>query len=335
MERTSAARCSSDVKRACLVFNPSAGTGDPDRDERTIRALLDPRHDLFFTRTSKERDAEQCARDALDGGAELVIASGGDGTISKVAGVLVDTGIPLAIVPRGTASSIAAALGVPADLEGACVNTWTGAPYLVDTAHLVSSAGEHTSVLMVAVGFHAEAVAGASREAKDRWGIAAYVATGLAKLGALEPFTVRLETDRATIRAELTSVTVANCAPPQSVLAQGPSVVSPVDGLLDLTLLASKGLDVVAAGLHLLRTAQKGEPATRGDVGYLVARAVTISTPDAPRMVLVDGDDAGTTPVTIECRPKSLAILLPAPPPEKQGPEQKLEGLPNLDVEPR
>jgi diacylglycerol kinase (ATP) len=51
----------------------------------------------------------------LDGPIDLVVAAGGDGTVTKLARRLVGRGVPLAILPLGTSNNIATALGVPAD----------------------------------------------------------------------------------------------------------------------------------------------------------------------------------------------------------------------------
>lgn len=59
------------------------------------------------------------ARRALEAGAEVVVAGGGDGTLSTVAGVLAGTSVPLGVLPLGTLNHFAHDLGIPVDLEQA------------------------------------------------------------------------------------------------------------------------------------------------------------------------------------------------------------------------
>jgi len=293
-------------KRAALIFNPAAGSGG-DADLGRIVTLLAPSFDLHVLATSRERDAPECAQLALDGRPDLVIASGGDGTVSAVASRLVGTGVPFGIVPRGTASSIAGALGIPSDVDGACAVLLTGATRCVDTARC----NGRTMVLLAAVGLHADAVADTDRESKHKWGVLAYVASGIQTLMTFEPFDVEMDIGDQIIRCRASAVTVANMAPTTTVLAQGPDEVRADDGMLDVTVIAASSLaETVAAGLHLLRTAAQGEPATRDSVGYFGVQKVRITT-NPPHQVLIDGEEAGTTPLVIECVPQSLHIVVP------------------------
>ncbi len=98
---------------APLIFNPVSGQGNAEAQLATIKDLLEPHIALTIYLTSLEAAAEQLTREAVAQGTELIIASGGDGTVSEVASVLIGTGIPLAVIPRGTANAFANGLGLP------------------------------------------------------------------------------------------------------------------------------------------------------------------------------------------------------------------------------
>lgn len=319
-------------RRAALIFNPVAGRGADDLD--VLRAELEARFDLSVLATCRDRDADECARAALAERPDLLIAAGGDGTVSMVAGALVGSSTPLGIIARGTSNSIATGLGIPTDDEGALETLVNGEICAVDTAR----ANGRTMLLHASVGFHAATVAGTPRDAKHRWGILAYIKEGLVNLTDLEQFQVEIETTSEIVRCRAVNVTVANVAPRKTVLAQGPATVSPEDGALDVTIVAATSLaEVVATGLHLLRSATRSEPATRDNVGYLSACRLRIDTaPEQP--LLIDGEPAGTGHLAIECLPRSLHIILP-PAREVPAPSAsdatKLEGLPDLEVEPK
>lgn len=92
--------------RATLMHNPRAGDGKPSRD--TLLALLrDAGYEPAY-RSTKEKGWKE----ALDDPGGLVVAAGGDGTVTKVAERLIGRGVPLAILPVGTANNIATSLGV-------------------------------------------------------------------------------------------------------------------------------------------------------------------------------------------------------------------------------
>jgi diacylglycerol kinase family enzyme len=81
-------------------------------------------------------EVELGAKAALEDGAELVIAGGGDGTISSVAGVLAGTSTVLGVLPLGTLNHFARDLGVPTDLKQAAAIIAAGKSRMVDVAEV-------------------------------------------------------------------------------------------------------------------------------------------------------------------------------------------------------
>jgi YegS/Rv2252/BmrU family lipid kinase len=292
--------------RVGLIFNPAAGRKrELDLDE--IRALLEPHVELSVYETTREEDADRCAEKALQAGAEMLIAAGGDGSASLVASKLVGTQIPLALIPRGTSSSIAEALGIPADVPGACALVYEGSVRRIDTAFCAG----RTMLLNAAIGLHADTIQGTSRESKNRWGVLAYIATGVKQLFDLESFLLELRIEKQSVMCRANALTIANIAPPKTVLAQGPALILPDDGFLDVTVVSADSLlEAVATGLHLWKSAQDQEPAHRENVGYVAAQKITVHA-DPPQRVTVDGEDAGMTPLLVECLPASLSMIVP------------------------
>jgi len=148
----------------------------------------------------------------------------------------------------------------------------------------------------------------------------------------LESFEAEIETQDKVIKVTAAAVTVANAAPPTSVLAQGPSGVVFDDGLLDVTVVApSTRAGAIAASYHLLQTALNESATEREDVGYLRAKRVIVRT-DPPQKVVLDGEIIGFTPIDVECVPGGLTIFVPK---EAALPStvEKLEGLPDLTIE--
>ena len=314
-------------RSACLIFNPVAGQGDPELELAQIRAILEPEIDLDIYLTTVEIDADELAHAAVQRGVDAIIASGGDGTLSAAAAAVVGTNIPFGIISRGTANAFATALDIPDTIDAACQTILQGGTRNVDVAYC----NGQPMVLLVGIGFEAETVELADREAKNRFGMMAYVFAGVQQLQNLQSFDVEIETEDRIIKTHASAVTVANAAPPTSVLAQGSAGLIFDDGLLDLTIVApANKAGAIAATFHLFQTASTGNAAERDDIGYLRGKEFKITT-DPPQKVVIDGEIVGTTPIEVKCVPAGLRIFVPLV--EEIEPTEKLEGLPNLTIE--
>ncbi|PZO10355.1 MAG: lipid kinase [Leptolyngbya foveolarum] len=310
-----------------LIYNPVSGQGDAAAERSRIEQLLGEKLNLTVLETTPEESAEQLTEQAIAQGAEGVVASGGDGTVSAVAGKLVGTGLPLGIIPRGTANAIAAAFGISDNIDNACTTILEGIPRKID----VGSCNGKPLLLLAGIGLEAEVISQANRQLKNKLGAAAYILSAFQQVRELDPFSAVIETPDRIISFDASGITVANAAPPTSVLAQGPSDVVPFDGLLDITIFAPEGAgSAIAASYNLFQTAMNRRSSKREDIGYFRCSALTIKT-DTLQKVVLDGEMIGETPIEIRCIPEGLVLMTP-----KEGtfdPPEKLEGLPNLKIQ--
>jgi diacylglycerol kinase (ATP) len=97
--------------RITLMHNPKAGDAKHGKKE-LMAALAKAGHHATYQSTKKS-DYKKALKKPTD----LVLAAGGDGTVIKVACRLVDTGIPLSVLPLGTANNLARSLGFVASPE--------------------------------------------------------------------------------------------------------------------------------------------------------------------------------------------------------------------------
>jgi YegS/Rv2252/BmrU family lipid kinase len=313
--------------KACLIFNPVAGQGNPDVDLATIESLLTPDIDLEIVVTTAECEPGELAKAAIDRGAEAIIASGGDGTLSAVAAALMSTNIPLGIISRGTANAFANALDLPTTIPEACDAIVGGFTQTVDMARCNGL----PMVLLAGIGFEAETVNLADRDAKNRFGMLAYILAGLKQIGNLQQFEVEIELEDKTIAVSAAAITIANAAPATSILAQGGSEVVFDDGMLDLTIVApATPLIAIATAFELLSSTLRGMASQREDVGFLRSKHFKV-TANPPQKVVLDGEVIGTTPIEVECIPGGLTVFAPLI--EEAQPSEKLEGLPNLKID--
>jgi YegS/Rv2252/BmrU family lipid kinase len=317
------------MRSAYLIFNPVAGQGDAEADLAEIEAILGAAITLEIHQTTPEVDADQLALIAVKRGVEAVIVAGGDGTISATANAVMATGIPLGIICRGTANAFANALDLPTTIAAACETILAGGTRIVDAA----KCNDMPMILLAGIGFEAETVDRTDRESKNRLGLLAYILAGVEQLGQLTQFEAKIETDDKIIHVTAAAITIANAAPPTSILAHGSAGVIFDDGLLDVTIVApTNRTGAIAASYELLTSALKGDATTRSDIGYLRTKKLTITT-EPPQKVVIDGEVHGTTPVTIECIASGLTVFSPQN--AALQPIERLEGLPNLSIDPK
>src|SRR5580700_477107 len=116
---------------------------DPRRFLRHCQRAADDRGwKPWFAPTSDAENGLALTCRAVADGASLVFAAGGDGTVRACAEALAGTGVPLAIVPLGTANLTARALGIPARTGPAIDVGFRGRDHRIDlsSAELGSAA---------------------------------------------------------------------------------------------------------------------------------------------------------------------------------------------------
>jgi len=295
---------------AHLIYNPVSGQGNAEEELSLIKQLLEPAMKLVVKLTTPEINPDELAKEAILAQADLIIASGGDGTVSAVAGALIGTDIPLGIIPRGTANAFAVAVGIPARLtpiRSSCAAILAGQTRVVDIARCNGL----PMILLAGIGYEAEMVERADREAKNRWGALAYIMAGIQQFNEQELFETEIEIEGVVKTFQAGAVTVANAAPSTSVMAQGPGKVIANDGMLDVTIAAPKtDLEAVTGMVNLLGAALLQVPTNREDIVSLQTKQIKVTT-NPPQKVVLDGELIGTTPIEVECIPRGLTIFAP------------------------
>jgi YegS/Rv2252/BmrU family lipid kinase len=180
----------------------SFGGGLPE-----LRRVLEAEgiEDPFWVEVPKSKKAPPQVQRALDEGAELVFAWGGDGMVQRCVDVLAGSSVGLAILPAGTANLFASNLGIPQDIEDAVAIGLHGDRREIDVGRFN---GERFAV-MAGAGFDAAMIRDAGG-LKDRFGRAAYVWTGTKNL-RVKPFRARIEVDGAEwFKGEATCILLGN-----------------------------------------------------------------------------------------------------------------------------
>jgi diacylglycerol kinase family enzyme len=253
---------------------------------------------------AKSKQAPDCAREAVEAGADLLWVWGGDGPGQRSIDAVAGTGTPLAILPAGTANLLATNLGIPQDVATAVEIGLHGERRALDTGTVN---GEHFAV-MAGAGLDALMIRDADAGLKDRVGRAAYLWTGAKNLGT-SPVRAKVDVEgRRFYKGTITCVLVGNV---KDVFA-GIEVFEgsrPDDGLMELGVVTAKSRTQWARtiGRAVLGRAESSPfvVTTRG-----TAMRVSFDRPTAYE--LDGGVRTATKKLRIKVRPASITICVPS-----------------------
>ncbi|MGE6436580.1 diacylglycerol kinase family protein [Shewanella baltica] len=312
-------------KVAWIIANPVSGGGKWQQFGEQIQDELKAYFDLTLKLTTENITANTFAKKARNSGADIIIACGGDGTVTEVASEIVNTDIDLGIIPLGTTNALSHALfGLGSKLipvSQALDNIIQGHYQAIDTARC----NEQLVLLLVGIGFEQQMIESANRERKNALGQFAYLDGLWRAVNADITLTIQLSLDDAEPTTLTThSLIVANAAPFTSVLAQGDGEPNMTDGLLDITWLDSgdepKEQLLSLAELAIAGWVKEGNkdthskrpsaPSTATKVHHAHAKKVSISSQPKCKYV-IDGEIFEPADLTIEVQPASLKVFVP------------------------
>ncbi len=295
------------MARALLITNPVAARTDPKVIRAVCRVLARRGLEVDVAGTTKPDDAGMLARQGVEDGVEIIAVYGGDGTTMRAVRGFVGREVVLGLIPGGTGNLLARNLRIPRSPTRAAELLATGRPRAIDLGRVERQDGVHYFAVNCVAGFDAELMAATSEQAKRRWGMGAYVARAWQKLGDVASVPHRIVVDGDALETSAASVLVANCGeliPPLLKLKQD---IAPDDGLLDVVVLNATG---IVEGMGVLWELMAGAGNGTGRIEYSRWHRVTVET-DPSRLVQLDGEPAGRTPVIAEVMPGAIRVLVP------------------------
>ena len=251
-------------------------------------------------------------RAAIEAGAGLVAAYGGDGTVAAAAEAVIGTDAVLAVLPGGTANAIARELGVPDSVEDACrlfcASDEHGRPGgRVETVDAILLADGTHALLQVGAGVHAAAIANVDRAAKNSWGTVAYALEGLHAIRDAPTSRYTLHLDGGTAEAEGVACLICN----GGAVGFGPFALAPEismrDGELDVLVLQDTDVRTL---LTLARDMLLGRPPDAEGVRHWRAASVEVEM-DPPQSVQRDGNPAPDVALAGRVLPDALRVVVP------------------------
>lgn len=297
-------------KRVHVIVNPAAG------QDRPVLGILNRAFhpagidwDVYITKQAG--DARRLAREAVEAGADVVAAYGGDGTIMEVASGLMGSEVPLAVFPGGTANVMSVELGISSDLAEASAlicGDETSETIPIDMGRVEGLGEKDTNfILRVGIGFEADMVEGADRNLKDRVGSLAYMLSALQALRNPVMSRYHLTIDGQEIESEGISCLVCN----SGSLGQGALSLSPLisvrDGLLDVFVIRKAEFPSLLA---VARNVVAGGEASGRDMQHWQGREIRVVA-EPNQEVQADGEVLGQTPVSIKVLPNAVRVVVP------------------------
>lgn len=302
-----AAEATSCPRRVVAVMNPKSGSAAGEAIRRALGDCFaegESRLEVYETRDGE--DLGGVVRDRVARGVDLVIAAGGDGTVSAVADALAGSGTPMGILPMGTANVLARELAIPLDVERAA-RLLVGEHRLA-TIDAMKVGGRHY-LTQVGVGLDALMIRDTPTARKKRFGKLAYLWTAAKHLVGFQPRRFTLEVDGVAVKTRASQLIVANVGTlGQPPFRWGPDIRVD-DGTLDVCVSKARTM-VHYLGLfwHVVTRRHKADP----NVRYFHARrSVSIAT-GRPLPVQADGEVIGETPVLVEMVPGAVKVIAPA-----------------------
>jgi YegS/Rv2252/BmrU family lipid kinase len=286
-----------------FIINPRAGRGGGIERLESVIEKRCGRSGLEATavRCEELSHLDGVVTDALAGGAEALVAVGGDGTVHELGVRLIGRPAALAILPVGSGNGLARHLGIPMDPISALDGMADATIETIDTARVDGS----PFLGVAGVGFDAE-VAHRFGNAGTR-GIETYVREAALLLRGYRPSRYRVETGEGAREVEAMLVAVANSSQYGNEARIAPAA-SLRDGMLDVCILEAPPLLAVPMLLHDLFAGT-----LRDGSGVTIVRTASARIErDEPGPAHLDGEPVmlGAS-MAFEVVPRSLRVLVP------------------------
>ena len=289
-----------EFKKALLLANPNARQVKKGFS-KAINNLQELGLEILYKETESPLDVGRLIskhRDAVD----FVIIAGGDGTLNLAVEALVETGLPLAILPLGTANDLAKTLGIPSELEAACRAIASGKKHYID----LGSVNGKYFLNVASIGLSVEIARKLTKEVKHRWGVFAYAITALRTLLKSELFSAEIRCEGGSETVKTLQIAIGNGR------HYGGGMTIAHDASIDDQRLDLYSLEIKHCWqlIALLPALQFGKYEKTFGIRALSGSEIEVITTQA-YPINTDGEVTAYTPARFRVIPEALAVIIP------------------------
>ena len=291
---------------ALIIINPVSGFMNVKLMKRIVNDHFKKAGWINHTYiTEKDTEFESLIKFFIDKGIDLIVVAGGDGTVASVAAAMVNSSVPLGIIPSGTWNAIARHLTLPF-LPNRALALITGKHqerYLD-----LMSIGESLHAMNLSAGFSARVIKTTSREKKRKLGNFAYYGGIIKQVLGIKLTSYHIEADGKSYHGKALEIMVANYGVVGLNLIESLLEVHPDDGKADVLIFKPRTiLDLpVMFWQALIRRKKRGPKFQQ----LQASSTITIST-NPPMDVQADGEMIGKTPFTVTVLPRCVKVIVP------------------------
>lgn len=192
------------TKRALLIVNRKSRNGTTDIDS-AIAYLASRGFDILERQSDLPEQIPALVRRHCHE-VDCVIIGGGDGSMNAAAPALVETRLPLGVLPMGTANDLARTLCIPADIEEACKVISGGILHRIDLGRV----NGHYFFNVAHIGLGVQVAHQLSPDVKQRWGVLAYARSLAKAISSFRPFLADIVCDGRRRRVRSIQIAVGN-----------------------------------------------------------------------------------------------------------------------------
>ncbi|GGJ93734.1 diacylglycerol kinase [Lentibacillus kapialis] len=278
------------MKKARIIYNPTSGREAFKRELATVLERFEVAgFETSAHATTAEGDAINAAQIAVDRRFDLVIAAGGDGTISEVINGLAEQEHrpKLGIIPTGTTNDFARALCIPRDIQKAVDIILEGRPMLLD----IGRVNDHYFMNIAGGGKLTELTYEVPSKLKTMIGHLAYYVKGIEMLPSVKPTRARIEYDGNVFDDDIMLFLVTNTNSVGGYEKLAPDARLD-DGYFDLLILRKMNL---AEFVRIASLAVRGAHLEDKRIFYTQAKRISVET-DEKMQLNIDGEYGGLLP---------------------------------------